>query len=362
MIVEANRSDLSRTRIVDPATTPLDSGRARIRVDAFALTANNITYAVFGDALRYWDFFPSEERGVWGRIPVWGFGTVVESAADGCAVGDHLYGYYPMAGELVIEPGRCDDQGVTDLAAHRAAMAGAYNRYTRCANDPVYRPEREAQQMLLYPLFFTSFLVDDFFADQDDFGADQIIVSSASSKTAIGVAFLAHRRGRSVVGLTSARNRAFVEGLGIYDAVIDYDAADQIAQVPSVSVDIAGNRDVQHAVHARCTGELRYSMVVGATHWNHQNETAAIGLAPPAPEFFFAPAQITKRNEEWGRGELDRRVAAAWDEYSHWTDGWMEIHRSEGPSAVTEVYRTMLGGTADPHVGFICSLIDTTDP
>ena len=356
MIIEVNKSQLCATRTVAETADTLGAGEARIRVEAFALTANNITYAVFGDTMRYWDFFPSEEPSDWGRIPVWGFGAVVESNTPGCDVGDRLYGYYPMADELVIEPGRCDGQGVTDLAAHRAPMAGAYNRYVRCVNDPVYRPEREAQQMLLYPLFFTSFLVDDLFADHDDFDTQQVIVSSASSKTAIGVAFLAHRRARQVVGVTSSRNRAFVESLGIYDDVIGYGAVDQIARVPSVFVDIAGNRDVRRALHAHCAGELAYSMIVGDTHWDHETEDPSAELASPAPKFFFAPGQIKKRNQEWGRGELDRRVAAAWDEYSRWTDGWIEIRRSEGASATTDAYREVLAGRADPRLGFICSL------
>ena len=356
MLVEVNKRELSETRTVEEAAAVLGAGQARIHVEAFALTANNITYAVFGDAMRYWDFFPGDEPSIWGRIPVWGFGTVVESNVAGCDIGERLYGYYPMGAELVIEPGRCDEQGVTDLSAHRAPMAGAYNRYVRCEPDPIYRQDREAQQMLLYPLFFTSFLIDDFSADQRDFDAQQIIVSSASSKTAIGVAFLAHQRGHQVVGLTSERHREFVERLGIYDTVVGYDAIDQIPRGSSTYVDIAGNRDVRHAVHAHCADDLAYSMAVGGTHWDHQNESGSAELAPPAPQFFFAPDQIKKRNDEWGRGELERRVTAAWDEYSQWTEGWLEIRRSEGAAAITDVYREVLGGTPDPRVGFICSL------
>ncbi len=356
MIIEVHRSELTDLRTIPTRAAPLAPGQARLRIDAFALTTNNVTYAVFGDAMRYWDFFPTDEPAQWGRVPVWGFGTVVETTADGCAVGERFYGYFPMAEELVVEVGRPDERGITDVAAHRAPMASAYNRYVRCAQDPIHRPDRDAQQMLLYPLFFTSFLIDDFLADASDFDAEQIIVSSASSKTAIGVGFLAHQRGRRIVGLTSARNRAFVEGLGIYDDVIDYGALGTIAESPSVYVDIAGNPDIRQAIHADAPGGLRYSMVVGGTHWDHVAESTGAVLAPPAPQFFFAPDQIKKRTDEWGTAELNRRVAEAWDRFFRWTDSWLQVESMEGATAVADAFTDLLAGTPDPSVGFACSM------
>ena len=37
----------------------LAEGAARFRIDGFALTSNNVTYAAFGDAMSYWRFFPA---------------------------------------------------------------------------------------------------------------------------------------------------------------------------------------------------------------------------------------------------------------------------------------------------------------
>jgi hypothetical protein len=358
MDLEVARAQLSRVRESTPGDGGLDEGQARVRIDAFALTSNNITYAVFGEAMRYWDFFPVEgdESHEWGRIPVWGFGEVVESRSPDAAVGERLYGYYPMSSSLVITPGRADERGLSDVAPHRAEMASAYSRYVRCATDPMYRVDREAHQMLLYPLFFTSFLIDDFMLDQDDFGATQIVVSSASSKTAIGVGHLAHQRGARVVGLTSATHASFVEGLGIYDQVLAYDDVDRLDVVPSVYVDIAGNRDVLSAVHHRLAGVLAHSMAVGGTHWNHEAEAAPDAVPPPAPAFFFAPTQISARTKEWGRAEVDRRMSEAWSRYADWVDGWVELRHAADATEVTAVYLDLLEGRPDPRAGFICSL------
>ena len=94
------KNDLANTRLETTEDAPLADGQVRVRVASFALTSNNITYAAFGDAMAYWQFFPTGEEG-WGTIPVWGFGSVVQSLHPGVAVGERLYGYYPMASATV---------------------------------------------------------------------------------------------------------------------------------------------------------------------------------------------------------------------------------------------------------------------
>ena len=52
--VEVRRDDFRATRVVEGA-------EGIVRIDRFALTANNVTYAVMGDALSYWQFFAASE-------------------------------------------------------------------------------------------------------------------------------------------------------------------------------------------------------------------------------------------------------------------------------------------------------------
>jgi NADPH:quinone reductase-like Zn-dependent oxidoreductase len=199
-------------------------------------------------------------------------------------------------------------------------------------------------------------MIDDVIADNDFFGADSLLISSASSKTAIGAARLAHDRGAArVIGLTSEGNRSFVEGLGCYDDVVLYDSVGGLTPSSAVFVDIAGNRDVLSAVHSHFEGNLTHSMLVGGTHWDHQPATDA-ALVGPEPSFFFAPAQIAKRASDWGHVELNRRVGEAWQRFSEWTDSWLELRRADGPDAVEAAYRTLLEGRAHPREGYVCSM------
>ena len=355
MDFEVRRSDLHQSRVVEEAPPDLAPGQALLRVDAFALTANNVTYGVAGDALKYWDFFPSHDR-EWGRIPVWGFADVVSTTHDGVADGTRVYGYLPMSTHLVVTPGRVEPLSFTDVAPRRASLPGAYNQYQRLDADPTHDPAHDDYRMLLWPLFFTSFVIDDFLEDNAFFGATTVIVSSASSKTAIGTAFqLEQRKTVDVVGLTSERNVGFVEGLGVYDRVVLYDDVDGLDQTQSVYVDIAGDASVRSAVHRAFGDRLAYSMMVGATHWD-EPAAAPVDLPGPAPSFFFAPTQISKRSKDWGRAGLGDRVASAWGRFVEFCDGWVQIRHGHGPEAVEQTYLEVLEGRGDPTVGHILSM------
>ncbi len=254
-----NRTDLRQVRITDSQEPALDPGKALLRVGTFGLTANNITYAVMGEAMSYWSFFPAEDG--WGRIPMWGFAEVERSEADGVEPGTRVYGYLPPSSHLVVTPVAVDERGFNDGSEHRAALPSAYQRYLATDGDPFYAADTEEIQMLLRPLFFTSFLIDDQLADEGLTERGPILISSASSKTAIAAAFLlAQREGVELVGLTSPGNAEFVEGLGIYGRTVTYDAIDSLERGPATFVDIAGDG-------ACATRSTRTSATSSSTAW-----------------------------------------------------------------------------------------------
>ncbi|MBS0455229.1 MAG: DUF2855 family protein [Proteobacteria bacterium] len=351
---------LGTTRIEHRDDAPLAANQIRVRIESFALTTNNITYAAFGDDMSYWGFFPSGEEG-WGIVPVWGFGAVVQSAHPGVAVGERLYGYWPLADQAVLQPTRLRPDILVDGAAHRAALPPVYNGYFRCAADALYTPDSEDIQALLRPLFITSWLIDDFLADNDFFGADTVLLSSASSKTAYGTAFqLSQRPGIQAVGLTSAANKAFCESLGCYARVLTYDEVTQLApDTAGVYVDFSGNAAVRRSIHTHLGG-LRYSMAIGSTHVDARG--SAKDLPGPRPVFFFAPSQIKKRHEDWGAAGFNERLLAAWRSITARAGGgdapWLQVQRQRGAAAVQAVYQEVLAGRGDPRTGHILSLIE----
>jgi hypothetical protein len=282
----------------------------------------------------------------------------------GLSAGERIYGYWPLASHAVMQPGRVTAQGFVDSAAHRRELHAVYNQYLRCSADPGYDAAHEAEQALLRPLFVTSFLIDDFLAENAFFGASQVLLSSASSKTAYGTAHCLSRRRDSpgavrAIGLTSAGNVAFTEELGCYDRVLAYDdIASLAADEPAVYVDFSGSAKVRAAVHTHFGERLGYSCSVGGTHWDALG--SGQGLAGPRPVLFFAPAQIRKRLADWGPAGLEQRLAQAWRAFiQRVTDPrhpWLRIVQGHGRDAVEAAYQALLDGRALPREGHILGL------
>jgi hypothetical protein len=348
------RDDLRNCRIAESEPPELEPGQALLRVDSFGLTANNVTYAVMGEAMSYWDFFPAADG--WGRVPMWGFAEVERSEAGGVETGTRLYGYLPPSSHLLVTPAEVDGRGFVDGSPHRAALPSAYHRFLASDGDPFYRADTEDVQMLLRPLFFTSFLIDDQLADEGLTGRGPIVISSASSKTAIAAAFLlGQREGVELIGLTSPRSAEFVAGLGIYGRTVTYDAIDSLGPGPATYVDVAGDGAVRLAVHSHYGDELVHSMAVGVTHWEDFGGGAA-ELPGPQPAFFFAPTRVVKRSKDWGRAGLETNVADAWHPFCEWISGWLEVVHGEGFEAARGAYLDVLEGRVEPRSAHVISL------
>ena len=264
------RNDLQQCKVIDtqlPDAAALPDEALLVKVTRFAFTANNITYAVLGDHLKYWQLFPAPEG--FGNVPVWGFGEVIASKHPGIAAGETLFGYFPMATHLVIEAADVSKRGLRDGAAHRQGVAPVYNAYARVSGDPAFAGKQGDYQALLRPLFMLSFLVDDFLAENEFYGAKSVMLSSASSKTAYGLAHLLHARGNGikVIGLTSAGNTAFVKSLGCYDEVVTYDSVNSMPADSAVAfVDMAGSSELRATLHRHFGDQMKYSGRIGLTH------------------------------------------------------------------------------------------------
>ncbi len=350
-----DRCDLRRTRFA-AAELPLDqvgAGLALFRLDSFALTANNVTYAVLGDTLGYWRRFPAREPG-WGRVPVWGHAEVVASACPGIEPGERFFGFWPMSRHALLEPVEIQPHGFTDGAAREAGLAAVYGQYQRASDKP--DPDAEARTAVLRPLLATSFLVDDWLRQHDLFGAEVVVISSASSKTGLGLAHLASIGGaRRLVGLTSARHVEFVESTGAFDRVSAYeDLPSGLGDGLAVYVDLAGDSGVLAAVHGHFGERLTRSVRVGFTHHEASGRPDA-ELPGPAPELFFAPDHVERRLAEWGGRGFAERLEAARIGFEGRVGATLTIDRRRGADEIRAAWEAAVDGSADPSAGVVCS-------
>ena len=353
------RRDLQQCKVIEttmPDDADLPADALLVKVGRFAFTANNITYAVLGDELKYWQLFPAPDD--FGNIPVWGFGEVIASRHPQIAAGERLFGYFPMATHLVIEAADVGKRGLRDAAAHRQGVAPVYNAYTRVGDDPAFAGRQGDYQALLRPLFMLSFLVDDDLAEHAFHGTRRVMLSSASSKTAFGLAHLLHRRhGIEVIGLTSAGNAGFVQSLGCYDRVVGYDDVTSLpATSPVAFVDMAGNSALRATLHRHFGDQMKYSGRIGLTHRRSSPDEPELPGAKPA--WFSAPERIRERAKTWGPGGIEKRFSAAWSGFVPMLENCLDVTTGRGAAAVKRVYLDTLAGRIPPDQGHMLSLLD----
>jgi hypothetical protein len=345
---EVRRGAIGETRFTSAPSEP-GAGEAELRIDMAALTANTVTYAVHGQSLRYWDFYPAADG--WGRVPAWGFATAVRSRVPGLAEGERIYGFLAFADRLRLRLEPSGATGLTETSAHRTALPGAYNRYRRWPGvaDPIVP--------VLQPLHATAYLFDDFLAANGYFGAEQLVVSSASSKTALGIAHaLGLRVGRPrLIALTSPGNSAFTAATGAYDEVLPYAELETIPARPTAYIDLAGDRALRARVHARFGEHLTHSAAIGDTHMAEIGPKLAAPTGP-RPQFFFAPAWLKQRQADWGDGGAAARLDTAWAGFVDWIRPHLTVRHEHGPDALTALWTQAVTGRVAPRDALLLSL------
>ncbi len=342
---EVCKTDLAQHRVTSVQQSPTAPGEIKVQIVRFGLTANNITYGVVGERIGYWKFFPPQDN-AWGVLPVWGIGIVEESKTEGISVGERLFGYWPMSGQTTLEPQKVQPDRFFDGAAHRRELPAVYNRYVRLSNDPAYDPAMDDLRMVLWPLYATSYCLYDFAKDNDWFGAEQVLIVSASSKTGIGTAYAIKedRDAPPVLALTSAGNAQKVRALGLYDQVMTYEEIENAlaAERPTLIIDMSGSGPVISRLHRHLGGAMRYTSHVGITHYDEAG--MGEGYIRERSAMFFAPGHIAKRGKDWGPGEFDRRSAAFWERAAKNSSNWLSLSHGAGAAPVAAAYEEVLEG------------------
>jgi hypothetical protein len=330
-------------------------GEVLLRINRFGFSGNNVTYAMRGKGL-FWKFFPAEAGHI--KVPVWGFANVIGSGHPEIGQGERFYGCFPPATHVRLGVTDNNHASFTAAGPDRATIPAIYTLYHRTGMDETYRPEREEQQALLRPVFRTSFLLHDFLAEQRFFGADRIVIGSASSKTALALAFLLSHDPSSnveVVGLTSNKNRAFLERVGYYDAVLSYGEIPSLGLVQATAyVDMSGDAAIRRDLHCHLGAALLYDSRVGTTHWNNVDDNELFEGVSPIP--FSVADQMRRRLQDWGAEQLQSRVADAWRSFLVSTDAWLTLSRIEDEEGVSAMFQGMVAGNSDPSVGHVVSL------
>ena len=262
-----------------------------------------------------------------------------------------------MGTHLVMQPGKIRDDQLRDMSPHRAALAAVYNSYARVNGEPQYDASMDNERMLLMPLYATSFCLYDFLVANDYFGATQVIVPSASSKTAIGLAYALNddENAPPCVGITSGANRERVASLVLYDGVLSYEDLLVIDdEEPAVIVDMSGNGKVLSELHRILGDNMKFTSNVGLTHYD-ANQMGPDFIRERSA-MFFAPGHIQKRAEEWGPGEFQKKAYAFWYSAAQRSRDWLKIEEFQGTDSIPAVFEQVRDARVSPDKGLIVTL------
>lgn len=354
-----DRTDLRKTRVVTDNLRPLQEGEVAVAIDKFGLTANNVSYAVSGDFIGYWKFYPAPDN--WGKVTVWGCANIIESRCEEISVGERLWGFFPMASHAILQPGKIRDDQFRDIAPHRKELPGSalYSTYRRTHAEPELVRQYETERCLLFPLFATGFIIYDYLVDNDFFGARQVVIGSASSKTGFGLAMMLHNDpavSQKVVGVTSQYNRGFVESLACCDQIVCYGDESQIDNsVATAYVDMSGDVRLTRALHNHIKDNIVESAMVGASHWDAGGDAGDLPGAKPT--FFFAPTQIAKRDKEWGAGSVMMKAMETSFAVSDKVKSLMSVEWSTGAESVNQHWQDLLDNKIPGSTGIMATLL-----
>lgn len=264
--------------------------------------------------------------------------------------GERIYGFWPTSRHLVIRPAEIIRARFLDDTEHRRELPRTYNEYLRLDLDPDYDERQADEHLVLRPLFSLGFFLA---AHLAEIGPElrQVVVSSASSKTALSLAFLLKRQAPrlDLVGLTRAASVETTRRIGRYDRVLSYDEIADLPGQPGAFVDISGDSAVLAAIHRRLGANLLHSIAVGFTRGGLAGPSPLPADLPgPKPEFFFTPTHILRQRERLGASVLRERIAESWQAFLAEISPRITIETHVGAEKLEDVYREVLDGRAAP--------------
>ena len=149
----------------------------------------------------------------------------------------------------------------------------------------------------------------------------------------------------------------FAEALDCYDRVVPYCDLETLDHAPAAYIDIAGDVAVRSRLHRYLNDAAVCTLLVGASHWDQLAKSVNGGLLPGSePEVFFAPAQIEKRDAEWGRGATISKAYAAGMELVQRLAPTLAMESHTGAEACNRVWQALLGNQISAQRGVMLSL------
>lgn len=353
-----NKANHTQT-LVDYSPIPsIGNNQILVRISLFSLTSNNTTYAALGSAYSYYSFYPHPQDQL-GVLPVWGYGTVLQSNTPEVSPGIVLYGFFPCARYTVLTPCRVQLDRLT--VERKGVLEGmdVYNSFVICDKNHAFMVSELSSQKqkeytsLFYPLWSTSYYLADYIQSLEGLPR-RVVVSSASSKTALCFAREARELDPSIelIALTSPRNFEFVKKVNLHSRILNYNQLDELKAVKCIYVDFAGNQKLNESVHSIL--DIARQISVGMSHVEPTTKSASKFMRS---EVFFAPEHVLRKYKLLGREEATRRQVEAGSSALSDFPKWVTVRYFFGTESVVGAYDAVASGKIDGREGVVASML-----
>jgi hypothetical protein len=114
---------------------------------------------------------------------------------------------------------------------------------------------------------------------------------------------------------------------------------------------MSGNNEVLGRLHTHLGGNMERCVNVGLTHWDEKK--TGKGIIAERSEFFFAPAHIQKRVQDWGADGFAERSSSFMQQTAVKSRDWLTFRKIDGLQCLAEIYGDVCDGRIAPDQGLI---------
>lgn len=354
---------------------PCDPDHIVLRIDKFSMTQMTIGYLMKGFTRTfggYHHFFSSKEDGVY-RSAAWGIATVIESGHLKVPVGTRLFGPMPICKyfhqkvlRTIPASRNGDDPPVVEFQNEDMPFnMQRFQEYEILAPSSAEDPEFEDWKLATKEIYTMAFYMDEQLLTETG-QINSVIISCASSKTAMALAYCLKMRGGSaieremehLVGLTSKEHYDFVVSTGLYQEVYTYDDVESLPTDKTiVYMDFKCDGALRQAITLKLGTNLMYNMVLGPAVFQKRMKDQV--FEKRAREVIFDESTWRERRRmvaevtKTGRNEKLRNSYKA---YVERMKRYITVRHSCGLEQVKDVYENIYGNKASPAELHVCSM------
>ncbi|GAA6170181.1 DUF2855 family protein [Sessilibacter corallicola] len=295
------------------------------------------------------------------NLYVWGYAQIIESNREGFDKGLGFYGWFPMTRYLVWNP---DREVVSTQMRVGSENDSVVKAHTMPALDEAELFDLIDPDLYVYlrPMLDVAFALGRTLLENGFKGAQQLVITGASSKTALILAFfLKYWRSiggfsnvPKVVGITSHRHRNHIDGLQYYDEIHTYNDISRLLQAPSLVVDLSSGPQILAMLHYHLKSQLVYVYGFGLPHATLEskptNDAFPMGEIFNPQDFFQQVMGYDTRARM--AFEFKEHCVLACEAFS----SWLSPQLIDGAEEVRWVYQQILAGKSDPAVAYLCQV------